>query len=51
MKKKFISAFILVFGLTVSYISFNHISAWLGFILTILTIVLFGMYSFKHLKY
>lgn len=51
MKKIFISAFILFFGLILSYISFNHISAWLGFILTILTIGLFGVYIFKHLKY
>jgi len=50
MKQIIIVTFIFIFGLVSSYISFNHINAWLGVILFITTIGVSFKYSYKQLK-
>jgi hypothetical protein len=50
MKQIIIVTFIFIFGLVSSYISFNHINAWLGVILFITTIGVSFKYSYKQFK-
>jgi hypothetical protein len=50
MKQIFNVVIIFIFGLVLSYISFNHINAWLGVILVIATIGVSFKYIYKQLN-
>lgn len=50
MKQIFNVVIIFIFGLVLSYMSFNHINAWLGVILVIATIGVSFKYIYKQLK-
>lgn len=50
MKQIFNVIIIIVVGLALSYISFNHINAWLGVILVVATIGVSFKYIYKQLK-
>jgi hypothetical protein len=50
MKNRISIIIIFIIGFILSYISFNHIDAWLGVILFIVTIVFILNLIYKQLK-
>lgn len=50
MTKIIISIVLLIAGIGLGFVSFNHINPWLGLLITISTIGLFLIYIYKQIK-
>jgi flagellar biosynthesis protein FliP len=50
MTKIIISIVLLIVGIGLGFVSFNHISPWLGLLITIFTIGVFLNYIYKQIK-
>ena len=50
MKKYFIAFAIMLVGIYLGFIAFNHVNAWIGIFLTLAFIGVFLNYLYKQLK-